>query len=655
MKSYINKVSIDKENKIIDIKGEFTEINNDNTLKLCLVERKKTNGNKLYKSKKIFFDIKIDKLKFKTIINVSELLEVLSTADFWDIYIYSKMDNKYYICLNKDGIIDKNEIEIKKFAKILRAYITINNSVSFKIACKFNSIYCSKNDDGNICLDENEIFKYKNDINLRFKKRINNSLVAYDQFIEFPLESNIININEDIFFKNSIKEGQVFDIVLVLFNGREYESEISLKTKEQFKKINIDNDGIESIFYSTKGSTLAYYCKINQFIEVENLKIEDLKYVCLELNSRSNIQLINLEIINYREPMYFKSGKVIKLQKINYIKNKIYVYFDLSQLSQKVMKRKEIVINAKLKVNDKIVETILRYNDKFNKLILENDKIQFRKGSANELVLNINGAKNIRKTRIAVLGSCYSRLPFTSSEYYNPSYKERYEVVYTQFHSSIISLSCDYKRKFEEEYFEEYNPIIQNYIKTDFEKTFFENLKESNPDYLIIDLYADSQRGIILFNDGSIVTGNLNVQNSKFIDNLNEDVKFLSVDEIDEYLVIWKKYAEIFVNKLKKIIPENRIIINCINATDSYKDIHGEKKLYSKQLGFIRKANIVVDYMSEYLIELIPECGIINSRDLNYIGYEKHPHGNSPNHFESQYYKEFLRLLDKCIIESNIL
>ena len=72
MKSYINKVSIDKENKIIDIKGEFTEINNDNTLKLCLVERKKTNGNKLYKSKKIFFDIKIDKLKFKTIINVSE-------------------------------------------------------------------------------------------------------------------------------------------------------------------------------------------------------------------------------------------------------------------------------------------------------------------------------------------------------------------------------------------------------------------------------------------------------------------------------------------------------------------------------------------------------------------------------------------------------
>ena len=30
----------------------------------------------------------------------------------------------------------------------------------------------------------------------------------------------------------------------------------------------------------------------------------------------------------------------------------------------------------------------------------------------------------------------------------------------------------------------EYNPIIQNYIKTDFEKTFFENLKESNPDYL---------------------------------------------------------------------------------------------------------------------------------------------------------------------------
>lgn len=41
MKSYINKVSIDKENKIIDIKGEFTEINNDNTLKLCLVERKK--------------------------------------------------------------------------------------------------------------------------------------------------------------------------------------------------------------------------------------------------------------------------------------------------------------------------------------------------------------------------------------------------------------------------------------------------------------------------------------------------------------------------------------------------------------------------------------------------------------------------------------
>ena len=50
-----------------------------------------------------------------------------------------------------------------------------------------------------------------------------------------------------------------------------------------------------------------------------------------------------------------------------------------------------------------------------------------------------------------------------------------------------------------------------------------------------------------------------------------------------------------------------------------------------------------------------PVKGLNDSSAHNYIGYEKHPHGNSPNHFESQYYKEFLRLLDKCIIESNIL
>ena len=53
--------------------------------------------------------------------------------------------------------------------------------------------------------------------------------------------------------------------------------------------------------------------------------------------------------------------------------------------------------------------------------------------------------------------------------------------------------------------------------------------------------------------------------------------------------------------------------------------------------------------MNDYLSYLLPEAQKIDSRNLNYIGFERHPLGNTPNHYESGYYKEFVKLVDNVV------
>ncbi|MGQ0516652.1 DUF6270 domain-containing protein, partial [Bacillus sp. D-CC] len=95
----------------------------------------------------------------------------------------------------------------------------------------------------------------------------------------------------------------------------------------------------------------------------------------------------------------------------------------------------------------------------------------------------------------------------------------------------------------------------KEFIRCDFEKDFFDKLKEAKPDYLIVDLYADAARDLIKLNDESYISASLVLRESPYFKELGE-YKHIGHSNNQLYFEIWKEYMEKFARKVKEILPE---------------------------------------------------------------------------------------------------
>jgi hypothetical protein len=273
--------------------------------------------------------------------------------------------------------------------------------------------------------------------------------------------------------------------------------------------------------------------------------------------------------------------------------------------------------------------------------------------SNNFLGLELSSVKRSRVTKIAVLGSSHTRPMFTSSDFFNPDYKNYYKVVYTQFHSSIISL-VGKPRIYENEYFKTRKPTVQQYIKTDFEKNFFNELKLAKPDYLIIDVYIDVQMGVIYFGDGSVISYNSYQAESKYVlEHLHESPVLSTVFNDPNYVKNYSKALKSFKTEILKIIPENRIIIHAFDMSEDYKNKNNEVKKYKQSNGSIAELNEIAVGVQSLLEETFPKAKVLDIRDSKYHGDEDNPLGNMPHHYESEYYKYLLSCLMKISYLNN--
>ncbi|MEK5502717.1 DUF6270 domain-containing protein [Bacillus sp. FSL M8-0168] len=263
--------------------------------------------------------------------------------------------------------------------------------------------------------------------------------------------------------------------------------------------------------------------------------------------------------------------------------------------------------------------------------------------------VNVNRQFNENVTNIAVLGTCYSRNAFNTMDYFNPGYKKLYKCAYTQFHSNIISLVSDPVEFNKDDFIQsELKESDINYLKSDFEKSFFENLKDTKPDYLIIDLYVDACREVIEINDSSYITLNYLLPRTAFYKKL-KGKKVISSSDANEYFDLWEKSLEKFIEKLLSIIPEDKIILNRGRLTTKYKDANN--KIVEFPHKEIKRNNYIWDKLENCFLYHLPNVRIIDMRKTKYIGYHKHPFGNSYAHYEPDYYKEFLFRLNEIVLE----
>ncbi|HAC0644044.1 TPA_asm: teichoic acid biosynthesis protein [Listeria monocytogenes] len=272
-------------------------------------------------------------------------------------------------------------------------------------------------------------------------------------------------------------------------------------------------------------------------------------------------------------------------------------------------------------------------------------KAQLTKNEFNNLACLTVVAPKIKEdvTKIAIMGTDFSLNAFNSSPFFNPDYKAFFECSFTQFHSSIISLMTKPANLINLDKYTDIKKSEQSFVEEDWKKEFFTNLKNSNSDYFLIDLYPDVIRPVIWLNDETAITLSYVIEQSQLLN----DIPYERIsDHIDNeaYFNEWKGYADQFIEKLTEIIPANRVILNLGGFTTSYYDEDGKIVTYKNKMA-IEKNNYFWDRLNNYFLSKLPEAKVIDFSKKGYIGDFNYPFGHSFSHFESPYYKDFLKEL----------
>ncbi|MBC1424396.1 DUF6270 domain-containing protein [Listeria seeligeri] len=272
-------------------------------------------------------------------------------------------------------------------------------------------------------------------------------------------------------------------------------------------------------------------------------------------------------------------------------------------------------------------------------------RAQLSRNSLNNLSCNTIIAPKTKSdlTKIAIMGSCFSRNAFNSSSYFNPDYKAFFECSFTQFHSSIISVMTESASGFDLKRYKDIIPSERITVEGDFEKNFFTNLKNSNSDYLLIDLYPDVIRPVIWLNNKTAITLSYVIENSQLLNDLSYE-RILDHINNEEFFNEWKGYADQFITQLTEIIPADKVILNLGGFTTSYYNENGKIVTYKNKMA-IEKNNYFWNRLNNYFLAKLPEAQVIDFSKKPYIGDFNYPFGHSFSHFESTYYKDFLKEL----------
>ncbi|WP_420976138.1 DUF6270 domain-containing protein [Bacillus vallismortis] len=311
------------------------------------------------------------------------------------------------------------------------------------------------------------------------------------------------------------------------------------------------------------------------------------------------------------------------------------------------LSKADFFIESEVKVNQEMTYSFNYF--KTNSSHLKNSEAKFFVNGKSNLSLFISDRQTVgsRPIRIAVMGTCFSRNPFNSRDYFNPGYKKIYDCVYTQFHSSIVSLVSE-PTSFNREDFEDISEQDINFVETDFKKDFFEKLKASQPDYLIIDLYSDAAKSLIQFSEQQFVSASFIIEQSSFFRNLRSGT-IINHSDNKKYFEIYKKALDEFINKVTTVIPESKIILNKGRFTSKYKNTSGEIISFGDQ-ELINRNNYFWDKVDNYFEYRLPNVKIIDLTNTPFIGDERYPFGKSFSHYESAYYKKFMDRLNSIVL-----
>ena len=267
---------------------------------------------------------------------------------------------------------------------------------------------------------------------------------------------------------------------------------------------------------------------------------------------------------------------------------------------------------------------------------------QLRNWSLKYSVLPIN---------IAIIGTCFSRSVFRSEAYFNPDYKKYFNVAYTAFHNSLISLMSEPIKDFAYDSIEDlHTEEVRRYIDVEFDKELLKRIRTSRPEIIIVDNYMEATAPIIKIDKDKYLTYNKYFQESIFKYNFSS-CDILWPGSIKHKILLKDSFRK-FRLQLQSIGLGKKVILLASRLCKRKIDIKNKKiELWTDKMSWINSSNHNWDIADALFIDEMEECQLIDMRNTKWMSdiYSPIIGGASPSHYQSGYYKEIFDKLKSIL------
>ncbi|EAC7953877.1 teichoic acid biosynthesis protein [Listeria monocytogenes] len=661
MKPYLNKIELNQENQIWTISGT-------SSLKIDAIQAHYTEMLEFLRpEKKIDLPFQTDGTNFNASISLQEIAEnsITNNKTAWTFRIIS--EGKSYTIESDGPVSNKEFIPMNTFYQYLFEFpegiVTLFSKPKEITATLSELQLTSESLSGVINLNTTiEADTYAAEI--VFKRRPYSALYLFHEQEETfnlgNIKSNSVNFNVDLKGLSSellVDSSNVIDAFIRL-------NALSIKKQHDFY-LNIDSSIKNTVAREVELSTPTH-SKLTSFVTGSNRLSFYFKKNYQEIVSLASFKEDETQIeLQFSLPKKFTNCQLVSKRRDNKAKLFEYYFEQVFPIKKGLLKSETIIsrnefLAGNINKENGIWDFFIRSTDQPDLPIFIPDTIDLSKNKFHKVAnqpflarIIKNGAKNLSITtnpapesnanplKIAVMGSCFSRNAFNSKPFFNPDYKRFFEVTFTQSHTSLFSVLS---KPYTGINIDDYGNMTDNERRTlqaDFDKGFFEKLENSNSDYLLLDLYADVLRGPIWLESGEILSLSYISEQTGILNDLPIK-RLLDHSNNDAFFQEWTSYADKFIEKLLTVIPAERIILNKGGFTTKYYDKNGAVQEYKIKMR-IERNNYFWDRLNNYFLSKVPTAQVIDFTKKPYIGDYYYPFGHSFSHYESGYYKDFMR------------
>lgn len=255
------------------------------------------------------------------------------------------------------------------------------------------------------------------------------------------------------------------------------------------------------------------------------------------------------------------------------------------------------------------------------------------------------------KLKFFIIGSCQSGYMFKEKligNYANGNIEPVYQHQHDTF-LSIMSNPYDIELKgVTSKYQWDFDHFAESLLKKD----VITKIKETKPDYLVIDTYAEAACPIIKINDTTYITSNYYISSSSLYNQLPKE-RILEVNDMERF-ELFKKYFCTFIDTVRAECPNMKLILVKARSTSELYDSDEIGRTIFSYSEKVQALNERRDMYDKFILENIEDVRCLNMTDEYNLAdtriRDDYNYEVSHNHYNVSYYRRQYHKLQNIII-----